>query len=360
MQSNNLTTKTPNTSNQTINNSTTKIPTSNTLTRYQKLKKFYVNLDSRTDRRQSTEAQVGTDFKRKSAIMGKELTSEQVQAKFDIPYGQRRYGITLTPGQMGCTISHYEIYQEVVNDPTISAEDWVLIAEDDNLFIPDFKQRLDQILKILEQPRFASLDILILRMSNFKSFVDQTEMHIYQGADRDKKLESLDGDSLKISFDSPGKEHIFSFNLEGLPTPPENARYSSNQSIMFAEFFSPYSSGLYLARKRFLVKLVARYPKPWWITDDFKSLTKLANIGLAMPMLGVDAEVAVNTDVQDSQAQQNTQNTRVWTKIDYSFMKFNKKWKNFYQWYYSTSKLKRKFAQLRLVFLYLLKDRKKF
>lgn len=53
---------------------------------YDYIRKFYINLDSREDRRQSMEAQVGDDFTRVSAVYAKELSPAEIEAQVDLPY----------------------------------------------------------------------------------------------------------------------------------------------------------------------------------------------------------------------------------------------------------------------------------
>lgn len=90
---------------------------------YHNLKKYYINLDSRVDRREYMQSQVGNDFQRVSAIVGKDLTNDQIAEKFDLAYSKKRYNVDLTKGQIAVTLSHFEVYKQVVADQSIAEDD---------------------------------------------------------------------------------------------------------------------------------------------------------------------------------------------------------------------------------------------
>lgn len=47
---------------------------------------------------------------------------------------------------MGCTLSHFAVYQQIVGDATISENDYCLVCEDDVLFNQGFQRHLETLL----------------------------------------------------------------------------------------------------------------------------------------------------------------------------------------------------------------------
>ena len=61
------------------------------------------------------------------AVEGKLLSQEDLNKQFDVSYAYRRYGHFLNAGEIGCTLSHFKCYRELVN----SEDNFACIFEDD-------------------------------------------------------------------------------------------------------------------------------------------------------------------------------------------------------------------------------------
>lgn len=61
------------------------------------------------------------------AVYGKDLSDKDIEHNFDIKLSYRRYGRFLNRGEIGCTLSHYKCYKELLQ----SDSNYALILEDD-------------------------------------------------------------------------------------------------------------------------------------------------------------------------------------------------------------------------------------
>uniref|UniRef100_A0A4W5MBE3 Si:ch211-13f8.2 n=1 Tax=Hucho hucho TaxID=62062 RepID=A0A4W5MBE3_9TELE len=114
---------------------------------------FLINLKRRIDRRDrmlSTLAVLGIDITLTEAVDGKALNSSQLQAMgidmlpgYKDPYSGR----VLTRGEIGCFLSHYNIWEQVVEQGLQR----VLVLEDDVRFEPRFRSRLVTIMENVDR-----------------------------------------------------------------------------------------------------------------------------------------------------------------------------------------------------------------
>uniref|UniRef100_A0A674CP76 Procollagen galactosyltransferase 2-like n=1 Tax=Salmo trutta TaxID=8032 RepID=A0A674CP76_SALTR len=114
---------------------------------------FLINLKRRIDRRDrmlSTLAVLGIDITLTEAVDGKALNSSQLQAMgidmlpgYKDPYSGR----VLTRGEIGCFLSHYNIWKQVVEQRLQR----VLVLEDDVRFEPRFRSRLVTIMENVDR-----------------------------------------------------------------------------------------------------------------------------------------------------------------------------------------------------------------
>uniref|UniRef100_A0A673JUN8 Procollagen galactosyltransferase 2-like n=1 Tax=Sinocyclocheilus rhinocerous TaxID=307959 RepID=A0A673JUN8_9TELE len=116
-------------------------------------KVYLINLKRREDRRdrmlRSLEV-LGIDVTLTDAVDGKALNSTQLRALgiemlpgYKDPYADR----VLTKGEIGCFLSHHNIWKKVVE----LQQQQVLVLEDDVRFEPSFKSRLNTILEDVKQ-----------------------------------------------------------------------------------------------------------------------------------------------------------------------------------------------------------------
>ncbi|XP_062337403.1 procollagen galactosyltransferase 2 [Osmerus eperlanus] len=135
---------------------------------------FLINLKRRLDRRErmlSTLAVLGIDATLTEAVDGKALNSSQLQAMgidmlpgYQDPYSGR----VLTRGEIGCFLSHYNIWTQVVEQGLLR----VLVLEDDVRFEPRFRS---QLLGIMENVDHALLDWDLIYVGRKRLQVKQPE-----------------------------------------------------------------------------------------------------------------------------------------------------------------------------------------
>uniref|UniRef100_A0A673AGF5 Procollagen galactosyltransferase 2-like n=1 Tax=Sphaeramia orbicularis TaxID=375764 RepID=A0A673AGF5_9TELE len=116
---------------------------------------YLINLKRRSDRRQRmlrTLAVLGINATFTEAVDGKALNSSQLQALgidmlpgYTDPYSER----VLTRGEIGCFLSHYNIWKQVVQQELQQ----VLVLEDDVRFEPRFGRRLMSIMEDVHRER---------------------------------------------------------------------------------------------------------------------------------------------------------------------------------------------------------------
>ncbi|RIY33587.1 hypothetical protein CJP74_01600 [Psittacicella melopsittaci] len=223
-----------------------------------KVRKFVISLPQSKDRLEAFMAQENcADFELFPAVYGKELSDEQVYARFDTQMFYHAYDRAMTPGEIGCTLSHWEIYQKVLQDPSIADDDWVLVCEDDSKFNPNWYQRLNSILHYLAtHPERAT------------TFVQCNNNALLQ--DRPLSLEEL----LEVTY----------FNLEA----KNHVVLSKQQNLFFPHAVVSYGSSNYLFKKSLLkTQLFQSLTRPYWVADDFPRFFEFVpdSYAYASPML---------------------------------------------------------------------------
>lgn len=134
------------------------------------LKKIILSLEKDINRRNIFFTQAHTsDFEVFDAINFMDRSLDSLNEVFDLLTFECKYGRKPTKGEIGCTLSHIQIYQKILNDSSINDDDYVLICEDDALFAMDFNENL---LKILNSNLSKDVDILLLGQSKIRSFND--------------------------------------------------------------------------------------------------------------------------------------------------------------------------------------------
>lgn len=91
---------------------------------------FVINLDSSPERYQHAEQQLlalGIQPQRFAAVYGKDLTEAQVQACYDPQANLQYFRRSLSPGELGCYLSHRGIWQQMVDQQIPLA----IVLEDD-------------------------------------------------------------------------------------------------------------------------------------------------------------------------------------------------------------------------------------
>lgn len=140
------------------------------------MKVFIVNLKKAVDKRQRMEAQlqkVGvTDYQFIEAVYGADLTAEELSEKvYDYP------NCALTPGEVGCALSHIQIYQTMVKEGT----PYALVLEDDVTLPDDLADFLQAVKPSIDKPYAKIITLaeankisLFRRFFRYKDFGEYT------------------------------------------------------------------------------------------------------------------------------------------------------------------------------------------
>lgn len=79
------------------------------------------------------------------AVYGKDLSEQELLDAFDLPLTYKRYGRELNKGEIGCTLSHFKCYNNLI----ASGRNYALILEDDITILNDIRL-LPSIVSILD------------------------------------------------------------------------------------------------------------------------------------------------------------------------------------------------------------------
>lgn len=129
------------------------------------MKKYLISLDKDFHRRELFFAQNDTqDFIHFPAYNTMDGDENELCKHFDFDLFMQRYSRKVTKGEIGCTLSHLSVYQQII-DSEIGEEEYCLICEDDALFCSNFQFHLNQ---ILEQGNKS--DIILVGQSKINNF----------------------------------------------------------------------------------------------------------------------------------------------------------------------------------------------
>ena len=121
---------------------------------------YWINLASRADRRshmvdtvlkssrldtlhclQRVEGIVGTSLNIET-LYHQKVVSQHARDRFvNVPMSEKHYGMDLTPGALGCALSHMEVWRRIADSPTPLR--CALILEDDVEFSPKFPYEIE-------------------------------------------------------------------------------------------------------------------------------------------------------------------------------------------------------------------------
>lgn len=132
------------------------------------MNKYLISLDKDKQRRALFFSQPDTaDFCIFSAINTMQLEWEELAQQFDLVQFEQRYGREVTKGEIGCTLSHLEVYRLIVEDESVAENDYALVCEDDALFAPNFQQNLTALLS-----QNNAMSIVLIGQSKIAKFND--------------------------------------------------------------------------------------------------------------------------------------------------------------------------------------------
>lgn len=130
------------------------------------MKKYLISLDKDSHRRELFFSQPNTqDFVVFSAFNTMQESEESLSKRFDLENFLQKYGRNVTKGEVGCTLSHLGVYQQILADETIRDDEYALVCEDDALFNQHFQQNLEKIIQ--QQPKS---DIILVGQSKIADF----------------------------------------------------------------------------------------------------------------------------------------------------------------------------------------------
>jgi len=109
---------------------------------------FVINLERSPERRQyitSHLRSIGIEPTIVPAYDGKKMSMAELTAdgRYNDEVSKQSFDRSLLLGEIGCTLSHFSIYQRMVRDNIPVA----LVVEDDSQFVPDARQRIEALLK---------------------------------------------------------------------------------------------------------------------------------------------------------------------------------------------------------------------
>lgn len=198
------------------------------------MKKFLISLDKDQARRDLFFIQPDTqDFILFSAMNTMNETWENLTALFDLHAFQARYGRAVTKGEIGCTLSHLGVYQQILANTEIAEDEYSLVCEDDVLFNTDFQQHVYSLLA--QQP---VAEVILLGQSKITQF-----------------------DDIELEMNYPT---TFSFCCK--PIGQTKFRYAYPYKNYFA------GTVAYLIKKsaaRNILTQVQSHHRPFWLADDF-------------------------------------------------------------------------------------------
>lgn len=261
-----------------------------------KVRKFVINLPGVHDRLQAFYQQEHTqDFEVVSAVYGKQLADVEAALLFDRVRFARAYDRQVAYGEIGCTLSHLKIYNQVLSDDSIGEDDWVLIVEDDTTFFESWYQRCNQILHYFAanpegvQPRFLQCNNNWVVKDEIINLAQLSESNYFK-TDRDQ-VQFLD-------------------NKQGFFLPYQMVSYGSSH---------------YLVRKSLLrEQYYVHYRDAHWVADDFPAFFhfKPHEYCYCNPMLSyqkLDFSSAIDEEREEIRAESKLQrrNQPVYESNDY-------------------------------------------
>lgn len=116
------------------------------------MKTFLINLDKSTERlahMQQLLASLDISYERMPAVCGAELSQEELTRCFDAKRSLIANRSVMTPGEIGCALSHLSVYRRMMDERLDSA----LVFEDDIDLAPTFPEALAQAYRGLDVSR---------------------------------------------------------------------------------------------------------------------------------------------------------------------------------------------------------------
>lgn len=171
---------------------------------------------------------------------------EETESRFDMDRARRHYGSDLKPGQVGCSLSHAQLWQEFAQGPGDDREIMV-VAEDDALLTDHFMQVVS---KVAMLP-----DVECVNLSHASAGARTPDAR--SQTEQQRQISLL---SRAIVSKAPRSTKVF--------------RVGPYAGVM-------WGTGLYLVTRGAARKFAAYLdstPRIWWLADDFNQFAYLMNI----------------------------------------------------------------------------------
>ncbi|HDR1833336.1 TPA: glycosyltransferase family 25 protein [Pasteurella multocida] len=225
------------------------------------MQKWLISLEKDHARREYFFAQPDTaDFTVFSAMNTMQESWENLTALFDLNRFQQYYGRAVTKGEVGCTLSHLAVYQQIVGDATISENDYCLVCEDDVLFNQGFQRHLETLLT--QKPQ---ADVILVGQS---------------------KIDHFEASELEINYPT---------------TFACCAKKIAHSSFYYAYPYKNYFAGTvaYLIKKsaaRVFIEQSQQGQRPFWLADDFILFGRdfCLDIMVVRPLLAIENPALVS------------------------------------------------------------------
>lgn len=216
------------------------------------MKKYLISLDKDSQRRALFFSQPNTeDFEVFSAINTMQVALNTLAERFDFAQFNQRYHRSVTQGEIGCTLSHLAVYQQIAENPAIDDNAYILVCEDDVLFCPNFYSELNKLI-----PN-AQGDILLVGQSKITQFNDI---------------------ELEINYPT---------TFRALQKKAKTDRYLI--SYPYKNYFA--GTVAYLIKKSAAKKILSQQnPLPHWLADDFILFGSKFNLDIQIvrPLMAIE------------------------------------------------------------------------
>lgn len=235
------------------------------------MKKYLISLAKDSARRALFFSQADTaDFQVFDAINTMSVEWQELEQKYDLSKFEQHYHRRVTKGEVGCTLSHLGVYQQILNDESIEEQEYCLVCEDDALFNQNVQLALDNLVQ-----QALSADIVLVGQS---------------------KISSFDDIFLEIEFPT-------TFKCKMKPI--------ANTIYRFAYPYKNYYAGTvaYLIKKSCARKFLTTDTLPFWLADDFILFEQLWRLEILVvrPLMAIENSVLTsNLELARASQQQSS------------------------------------------------------
>jgi len=129
------------------------------------MKTYIVNLVSSIERKKHMDSVIkkcnSIEVYFFEAVDGRQMNEEERKKIFNYGKSYKKYGRILWDGEVGCTLSHYKVYQQIVNEK----ENFAIILEDD---IEDLSNINNDLLTMLKPYYDTDIPTVILLTGNYQ------------------------------------------------------------------------------------------------------------------------------------------------------------------------------------------------